>query len=372
MKILSITRKFPPSIGGMQTQSYEFQQALAKKAGVHLIAWGGSQVFLPIFIIVAMVRGLFCLIRNQIDVIQVGDLVLSPVALLLKLLSGKTTLAMAHGRDTSTDTLAYRKVVFASSRKLDGIICVSAFLKEELLKRGINSNRLFVNPNGIDIYGFAKLPDKNHCLKEVKTRLGIRLEGKKVLLSVSRLVRKKGMAHFVRHILPAIVKAVPETVLILAGEPSCKEAKQEKADIISAVAKNNLENQVLFIGNIAHNDPLLNEIYRTADLFVMPNQHIVSDYEGFGIVALEASINEVPVVAFAVDGITEAVKEKCNGILIPENDNAGFAAVVIDLLADEKKRKILGAKARNFVINNFSWDVITDRYLEILNRISEP
>jgi phosphatidyl-myo-inositol dimannoside synthase len=369
MNILYITRKYPPSIGGMQTQSYEFHQALKKQANVRIIAWGGRNIFLPLFVISALIRGCYFLIRHKIDIIQVGDLVLSPVALLLKMLFRKPALTMAHGRDTAMNTVVYRKIVFGSSRQLDGIICVSTCLKEMLLKKGMPEKLLFVNPNGICVSASTKLQDKEICVKEVEARCGINLKGKKILLSVSRLVRKKGIAKFVRNILPGIVAEIPETVLVLVGNPTSQEAKQEKAEIQRVKVEKRLEQNVIFIGGIAYEDKLLSQIYRASDIFVMPNRYITSDCEGFGIVTLEASKNEVPVVAFAVDGITEAVKNKCNGVLIKGNDNAGFTKAVVTLLHDEKKRVALGKNAREFVNCTFDWGVITDRYLKILSEV---
>ena len=117
------------------------------------------------------------------------------------------------------------------------------------------------------------------------------------------------------------------------------------------------------------NKDLLGTIYKAADLFIMPNQHIEGDFEGFGIVALEASLNKTPVIAFGVDGITDAVINYENGILIEENKDSKFIDVVIDLLRDDDKRMRLGDRAREFVAAKYNWDIINTQINELLNNI---
>jgi len=55
-EVLYITRKHPPSIGGMQRLSFELRQSLSEILPVHLIAWGYSQIWLPFFIGYAFIR----------------------------------------------------------------------------------------------------------------------------------------------------------------------------------------------------------------------------------------------------------------------------------------------------------------------------
>jgi hypothetical protein len=72
MNILYITRKFPPSIGGMQTQSYEFYNALRGRERVFLIAWGYSQKYLPVFAVTALFKAIYHCLKHNINLIQMG------------------------------------------------------------------------------------------------------------------------------------------------------------------------------------------------------------------------------------------------------------------------------------------------------------
>jgi glycosyltransferase involved in cell wall biosynthesis len=369
MSILYITRKFPPSIGGMQTQAYEFYNALKEREQVHLISWGRSQKYLPIFLLKVLFQSLYYIFKYKIDVVQIGDLALSPLGFFLKKVTGKKVFAMAHGKDTSFENRMYRSLVFNSAGKMDGIICVSGFLKQELIKIGIREDMLFDIPNGINTKLYTGVPNKESALGQVKSLFNIDLGGRKVLLSVSRLVSKKGIARFVHDILPMIVENSPESLLLIVGEGSGVESHKEKDGIIHSIDKYSLQDKVCFLGDIS-DKVFLRSIYAAADIFVMPNRRVKGDFEGFGIVALEASMNELPVVAFSVDGIPDAVKDGENGILLKEGDNKGFANAIEDLLRNDDKRAVLGKKAKEFVTKCYDWTVIISRYLCIIKNES--
>jgi phosphatidylinositol alpha-1,6-mannosyltransferase len=370
VKILYITRKFPPSIGGMQTQSYEFYNALRRQNEIYLIAWGHSQKLLPFFLLVALIKGVYYSFRYGIRVVQLGDLVLSPLGLVFKYVLGEKVLAMSHGKDAAYGNAFYRFVVFNSARKLDGIVCVSGFLRQRLMDNGFDGGKLFVNPNGIEFGKYEERFDKKASLARVKEAFGIDLAGRKVILAVSRLVRKKGLAYFSENIFPKVVKERPEAVLLLVGDAESREAAREKAKISEYAKNSDIEKNVLFLGNVSDREGLLRCLYSVADVYIMPNRSMKGDYEGFGLVALEAGANGVPVVAFNVDGIPEAVKDGENGFLVEENDDGKFAAEVIKLISDDVAGAQAGGKAREFVRNNYDWSVIVERYDGILKTVT--
>lgn len=368
MKILYITRKFPPSIGGMQRQSYEFYHALRKKEQVYLIAWRHSQKFLPLFLLIAFLKGLCYLWKYKIDLIQVGDLALVPLGFLFKLLSGNKVFSMSHGKDTYFNNTLYQYFMIKFAKKLDGIMCVSNFLRRSLLSKGLNPERVFVINNGINPFDYIGIYDRKIIKADIGFKYNIDLSNKEVILSVSRLVKKKGISKFVKNIFLNIVESVPNVVLLLVGKDTGKETKKEKADIINFEKVNNLKKRTFFLGNIKNRE-LLRQIYSISDMLIMPNIAIEGDSEGFGIVALEASMNKVPVVAFDVDGVSDAVKNGENGLLIKEGDNEGFAEAVKGLFENEKRRTELGARARKFVQQNYDWDILIDKYIEVLKKV---
>jgi phosphatidylinositol alpha-1,6-mannosyltransferase len=364
MNILYITRKFPPSIGGMQTQSYEFYKSMSEKNEIHLISWGYSQRYLPVFLVFALIKSIGKLMKERIEIIQLGDLVLSPLGLALKVLFKKPVLTISHGRDSAYRNPAYDLFVLGAARRLDKVICVSGNMKKRLLARGLSAEKLAVIPNGIDIRKAERrglAPEL--YLPAIESDFGIDLKGKKMILSVSRLVPKKGLKEFVENTFVNIANEMDDVVLFIAGDGP------ERNKIKETIGKLGLSDKVHLPGYVEHESPAYKALFSAADAFVMPNVEVKNDAEGFGIVALEASAKGVPVVAYRVDGVAEAVHDGHNGFLIEEGKHRQFAEKVLVFLKDETIRRAFAEKAREYVIKNFGWDVIAGKYLEQYSRI---
>lgn len=90
--------------------------------------------------------------------------------------------------------------------------------------------------------------------------------------------------------------------------------------------------------------------------------------EGFGLVAIEAASAKLPVIASNIEGLKDAIKEGQNGFLIEPYDSESYARKINELLADDDFRKNFGEKARNFIIDNYSWGKISKRYLEEIEK----
>src|SRR5207247_3038413 len=117
------------------------------------------------------------------------------------------------------------------------------------------------------------------------------------------------------------------------------------------IASLHLEDHVVLLGRV--DDDTLQAAYQISDLFVMPNVPVQNDIEGFGLVALEAAATGRYVVASRLDGIPEAIVPGQNGTLLDPLDSEAFAATILDLLADDRKRIALGMKAREFVESHY-------------------
>ena len=86
------------------------------------------------------------------------------------------------------------------------------------------------------------------------------------------------------------------------------------------------------------------------------------DMEGFGIVALEAAVRGVPVVATGIEGIPDAVVHGWNGFCVDENDDAGMIETILNLTEDPDKLREAGERARIFSQENFAPEKIYSRY----------
>jgi len=346
----------------MQRFNVKLYSHLSKISNVSLISWGGSQAILPFFLTFAFLRGLFLCWTKPIQCIYVSDGLLSPLGLLLKVLTRKPVVCNIHGRDIAFEFAPYQIIVPWCLQRVNRVICVSQALKEECLKRKVSEKILTVIPNGVDLEDFNNGGEGRERLEEM---VGISLEDKKVLLTVGRLVPKKGVDAFISNVLPRIVQSDPSIIYLVAGDGPLK------ARIESMVTQSGLQNHVFLLGKVLMEGGLLTALYQEADVFVMPNVPVADDMEGFGIVALEAGASALPVVASKVDGIAEAVRDGENGILLEHTDHQGFADTIQNLLRDEPGRLQFGQRAKDFVRDYYSWGRIAQQYWVQFEKIAQ-
>src|SRR5690606_3881294 len=113
MHILFITRKYPPSKGGMENAAFELYTALAANSQnrVKLIKWGGSNALLPVVYLVLFARSLAYILGNEPDVIYLQDGVMAPLGWLLRLLTRLPTVMTIHGKEATYANPVYKIIV---------------------------------------------------------------------------------------------------------------------------------------------------------------------------------------------------------------------------------------------------------------------
>ena len=354
-RILYITRKYPPSIGGMQKLSYEISTRLAEIASVSVVAWGYSQLYLPVFLPYAASRATIDLLRAPADVLYVGDALLSPLGVALGRLFGTPTVVTVHGLDITFANAAYQRIVSRCLRNVDLLICISTYARDQCLERGVPSDKCRVIRPGVEIHD-PPAGGKDRAKKILSSLIGKPLARQQIVLSVGRLVPRKGVLHFVADILPALVQKCPNMHYVVVGEGPEQESIKRTVQVLG------LEHAVSLLGHV--DDSTRQSIYSASDLFVMPNLLMERDVEGFGLVALEAAAAGLWVVASKVDGIPDAVTEGENGFLIEPGDTDTYVQVISSLLTDREKTARLGKRAREFVKHTYSWDRVVAQYGE--------
>ena len=355
--ILFITRKHPPSIGGMQKLSQSLTQEVGRLAPTATIAWGRSALGLPWFLSYAVYKSLRIIRRNpQIEVIHLSDAVLAPFGVLLKRLFGLPVVVTVHGLDITFPQQSYQRAVAGALKRLDRLVCVSRYTRDQCLRRGIPPEICEVIPNGIDVHEF-EAPPTAAGLAEVRTLAGGRLDGRKVLLTVGRLIERKGVVHFLDAILPRVLEQFPDVCYLIVGDGPHREV------IETRIASRGLDAHVALVGQVG--DAGLKAAYHLADLFVMPNMPVPYDVEGFGIVALEAAASGRWSVAADVDGIPEAVIPGRNGDLLDPVDTTGWVQAILRWLRDDPARAAAGVQAHDYVADHYAWDLIAARYAQM-------
>jgi phosphatidylinositol alpha-1,6-mannosyltransferase len=359
--ILFLTRKYPPSVGGMQQASFHLTTEVTRRRPGAIVAWGRSQRLLPWFALTVFPRVAAIRARGRIDVIHVGDPVLAPLGVILGRLIGAPVVSTAHGLDVTYPHPLFQAVVLPFLRRVDRVIAISQSTADECLRRGVCPERCQVIPYGVDP-GPSDLPSREQARSRLKTASGIDLDGRDVLLTTGRLVARKGVAWFVEAALPEIVRRRPSVLYVVVGEGP------ERPRILAAAEANGVATHVRLLGQIPRD--LVWAAYRACDLFVMPNVPVAGDMEGLGLVALEAGVAERYVVAADIEGISDAIIPGSNGTLVPPRDAMAQAQAVVDFLARGDERTALGKLAREFVLDRFNWSRVADAYVGVFDELT--
>ena len=112
----------------------------------------------------------------------------------------------------------------------------------------------------------------------------------------------------------------------------------------------------------------LQAAYAMADVFVMPNVQVQNDSEGFGIVAVEARVAGLRVVASALEGIVDSFESSEDGVLVPSGDTEAFVEA-IDRVLETPQTPQERQVRRQRAASRYSWGRIVERYLAVFSEV---
>lgn len=349
MKVLFISRAFPPVIGGIEQQNQSIAQALGAHCKTGVIANRHGKKLLPLFLPYATIRAL--LVLRRYDIVLLGDGVLAIIGAVIKLFSRKPVACIMHGLDLTYASRVYQALwVGRFLPGLDRLIAVGNATISEGTGRGIPARKFTFIPNGVELTASIE-----HCQRQaLEHRLSHPVPGR-MLLTLGRLVRRKGVAWFIENVLPGLD---PDLTYVVAGNGP------ERDNIAATVERLQLQNRVVMTGAVSNRDR--EQLFACADLFVQPNIPVADDMEGFGLVVLEAAERGLPVVAARIEGLQDAISEGENGFLLEAGNADAWQHQITDLLNDPDRLQQAGRHARTYTQQNYAWALIASRYRAVL------
>lgn len=244
------------------------------------------------------------------------------------------------------NNLIFKIINRLTIKSFDLIVTISNATREELIRRyRIPNSKILVSYPGVNEI-FKPIEKDKKFIKKLK------LEGKFILLFLAGLKFRKN-PQFLLDVLKKIDDK--NIVLLIAGSGQAYTFLKIKAKILG------LSDEVRFVGFIPEVDKV--KFYNLADIILLPSKK-----EGFGMTVTEAAACGIPSIVSNTASLPEVVKNGKTGFVLPLK--AILWAEKIQLLKDnEKFRKNLGAKARKFVIKNFSWTQASKLQLEAFQKL---
>jgi phosphatidylinositol alpha-1,6-mannosyltransferase len=386
MKILFITIDFPPDVGGVANYyrnvchylsgvdltlltekrgnndsfDQEKKYKIIRKDLFYKSIW--PKWLKMLFVVYKSVK------NEKPDWIFVGQVLpVGTVVYLLQKIFKFKYLVFTHGTDINVP-LNYprkRKIMIRILKKADNIAANSHYTMKRLAHLGVNEDKVVV------LFPCPLVKNQESTLLRTDLRQGFGgqgskkqelikqygLENKFVLLTIGRIVERKGIDNVIEA-LSEVKKEFNDFVYLVVGKGP---DKSRLADLIS---KYNLSENVKLVGYVS--DKELQLFYQACDIYIMTPREIEGDVEGFGMVYLEANFHGKPVIASRTGGVIEAVLDNQTGLLSDQGNIEQIKDAILRLIKDKDLRERLGENGRKRVADKFQWQEQVGKLNDIL------
>ncbi|MDR3106785.1 MAG: glycosyltransferase family 4 protein [Bifidobacteriaceae bacterium] len=362
-RTLVVTNDFPPKKGGIENYVYELVKRFPpEEVVVFTSSADGDRSFdasLPFLVVRARTRTLLPtphitagaeLLISQFDCDSVYFGAAAPLALmtprLRRVTAAKRFVASTYGHECGWVKLAPgRAAIRRIGSAVDALTLISDFTGPIIgaaLTPEARGRLVRLYP-GVDPERYSSLPDP------APLRRGLDLEDRQVIVSLSRLVARKGQDTLIRT-MPSVLTAVPGAALLIVGDGPYRP------DLERLAAQLGVSGAVRFAGRVP--DEELPQYYAAGQVFALPTRTRLGgfDVEGLGIVFLEAAAAGLPVIVGDSGGAPEAVRDGETGFQVSSTDVPGIAERLIELLSDPARAKAMGQAGRDWVRRDWTWE----------------
>jgi glycogen(starch) synthase len=266
------------------------------------------------------------------------------------------------GRTLGNGSSVVSNIELRGGTMADMVVTVSYAMKDELIQLGFPREKIEVSYNGVDPQKYDPANVSAEQIKRVRQKYGIQ-DDEYMILFLGRLVNVKGVDRLIMA-MPHVLAKIPKARLVVVGVGDLQEYLTNLSKTIR------LENYVRFCFDFIPEEERIIH-YAACDIAVFPSQ-----YEPFGIVALEAMSMEKPVIvgAAGVSGMREIViccgDEQCGYHVDPSNPS-DIAWGIISALESPEKRQWLGKNGRKRVLAEFTWSRIAEKTIELYEKIAK-
>lgn len=289
--------------------------------------------------------------KNTFDIIHVHDWLTIPAGLAAAEVSVKPLVIHVHatefdrsgGGSANPVVFDIEKTGFA---KASLIIAISHYVKNTIIKNyGIPPEKIYVVHNGIDPEDFPEPENKFSFLRNLKA------QGNKIVLYNGRITIQKGVDHLLQA-ARIVLQYFPAVYFVISGSGDME------GQIVEQAAAMGIANHVLFTGFTRGQE--LIELYRLADLFVMP-----SVSEPFGLVPLESIVNGTPVLISKQSGVSEVLS---HALKVDFWDQDEMANQIISCLRYPVLPQTLKQES-GFEVKHLSWSTAADKLINIYDQL---
>ena len=375
-KILCITNDFGPRAGGIETfvmgllerlprdsvivytsaqeNSVAFDESWQKDYGVEVIR-DKSRILLPTLRVGKVVRKIA---RDKNITVTIFGAA-APLALLsqgLRRAGVEQIIALTHGHEVWwAKVWPFSLMMRRIGNGVDHLTYLGEFTRKQISKALSHDarNAMIKIAPGINTEHFRPTSSA------IALREDLGLSTKQVIVSVGRLVHRKGQDTLI-DAMPEILRSIPDAHLLFVGEGPYRKELVKRAKKLSVLES------ITFLGRINYVD--LPRYFCVGDIFAMPSRSRLAglEVEGLGIVYLEASACGLPVIAGNSGGAPDAVLNDVTGFAVDGTSPSEVSRAAITLLSDPELVASMGAKGRQWVIDEWRWPIWEKRFSQLI------
>lgn len=368
MRLVLLTSELPPGPGGIGNHAYHLALELQRRGWQvtvvapqdyareeEIAAWSQRQPFTIVRLrrggfaawrsLRWFLRSFFTVLGRRPDLLVASGQRSIWLGGLIARLTGRPLAAIGHGKEFGARGRLARALNRFGFEHAEVLVAVSQYTREAVLGAGLAPARLEVIPNGADASLYRPLPPEE--IEELRGHDAVVAPEHRLLLTVGRVDRRKGQDLVIRA-LPRILAELPDVHYVVIGLPDRAAELQQLARELG------VERHVFFLGR--QPTAALVGYYNACDLFVLASRHTDDgDFEGFGIVVVEAALCGKCALVAGDSGLAEAVVDGATGLVVAPEDPEAIAAHVLRLLSDDGLRRKLGKNALERARAEMSW-----------------
>lgn len=252
----------------------------------------------------------------------------------------------------------YRYVDYMERKAMlgaDRVVTISEQLRDELIRKGVKEDGLFVVPNGVDTQIFKRRKKHSKILKQYKL-------GKKVVFGFIGSIRRiEGLSLFLENLSKIIGKTKDICVLIVGDGYEVDNLKK-------IIKENNLQEYVILTGQVNHSKIL--DYYSVIDIALYPRIDAKVNHMVTPLKILEAMAMEKVVVASDVGGLKELIEDGKNGLLFRVDDGDHLVKRCMDVIENPSILQTIGRNARAWAVQERDWGKVIKLYNEVYSDLT--
>lgn len=292
---------------------------------------------------------------NALAAIKVGKKYNIPVTYEVRALWEDAAVDTGKTKEGSLKYKIIKAIEQRAFEQADAVSCICQGLKQDLIKRGIPEDKLYVTPNAVDIDNFHPSMQRDTELEQ-----SLNLSGKKVVAFVGTFFKYEGL-HYAVTAMKKIAKSRDDIHLVLVG------AGNELDNLKQQVKELNLSSFVTFVGRVPFAE--VSRYYSLADVMVFPRESIRLTELVTPLKPLESMAQFKPVIASDIGGHRELIEDGKTGFLFPADDANALADKIVAIIDDNKLLTQVSEQGLTFVREERNWLNTAKQYLPVYQRL---